>query len=64
MNFLIQRIWKVNFFIKNLNLTKTNLVVGRRRGGGVARVSEFFSKNPNLKKNLFLGGSGGGGGEG
>ena len=40
--------------------------MGRGRG---ARVSEFFSKNLNLKKNLFfffffLGGGGGGGGGG
>ena len=37
----------------------------RGRGRG-ARVSEFFSKNLNLKKNLFWGGCGGwgsGGGE-
>ena len=32
----------------------------RGRGRG-ARVSEFFSKNLNLKKNLFFGGGGGGG---
>ena len=26
--------------------------------GGGARVSEFFSKDPNQKKNFFLGGGG------
>ena len=41
-DFLLQRIWKANFFIKNPNLTKKNLAGGR----GVARVSDlfFFSK--------------------
>ena len=34
---------KSEFFIKNPNLTKTFLVVGSERGGGVARVSDFFS---------------------
>ena len=39
----------MNFFIKNPNLTKKNLVVGRGGGGDVARVSDFFfffQKNP------------------
>ena len=34
-------------------------------GGAGARVSDFFTKNPNPKKNIFfLGGGGGGGGGG
>ena len=54
----MQRIWKVIFFIKNPNLTKKNLAVGRGGcgGGGVARVSDFYSfffqKNPSQKKKL------------
>ena len=32
------------FFIKNPNLTKKNLTVGRGGGGGVARVSDFLFK--------------------
>ena len=34
--------------------------------GGGARVSDFFTKNPYLKQNFFLGGGGGGrwGGDG
>ena len=46
------------FFIKNPNQKKI-LAVGR--GGGVARVSDFFfffQKNPSLKKILFLGDEG------
>ena len=42
----MQRIRKVIFFIKNPNLTKKkNLAVGRGGcgGGGVARVSDFYS---------------------
>ena len=34
---------------------------GEERGGG-ARVSEFFSKNPNLKYFVLRGGGGGGAG--
>ena len=36
---------------------------GRSGGGGEARVSEFFTKNPNLRMLFlfFLGGGGGGG---
>ena len=41
MNFLIQRIWKVNLFIKN-PIVKKSLAVGRGGGGDVARVSVFF----------------------
>ena len=33
----------MNFFIKNPNLTKKILAVGRGGGGGVARESDFFS---------------------
>ena len=49
---------KSDFLKENPNLTKKNLAVGR--GGGVARVSDFFffffQKNPSLKnkKNCFL----------
>ena len=46
----------MNIFIKNPNLTKKNLVVGKGGCGGVARVSDFFfffQKNPSLKKKLF-----------
>ena len=32
--------------------------------GGGTRVSDFFTMNPNLKKNLSGGGGGGGGGGG
>ena len=39
------------FFIKNANLTKKNLAGGRGGAGGVSRVSDFFQKNPSLKKN-------------
>ena len=54
----IQRIRKVNFFYKESKSNiKKILAVGRDRGGGVARVSDFlffFQKNPSLeKKNLF-----------
>ena len=51
-NFFIQRIRKVNFSIKNPNLTKKILAVGRGWGRGVARVSDsfFLQKNPSLKK--------------
>ena len=44
----------MNSFIKDPNLTKKILAVGRG-GVGVARVSDFFSffqKNPSLKKNV------------
>ena len=44
-------------FIKNPNLTKkqTKKYGGREgRGWGVARVSDFFLKNPSLKKNHCL----------
>ena len=50
------------FFIKNPNLTKKILAVGRAGAGGVARVSEFlffFQKNPSLFS--FWGGEGKGG---
>ena len=30
-------------------------------GGGGARLSDFFTKNPNLKYNVFWGCGGGGG---
>ena len=43
----------MNFFIKNPNLTKKKILVAGRRGGGcVARVSDFFffQKNPSQKK--------------
>ena len=33
-------------------------------GGRGARVSEYFTKDPNLKKNFFWGGGGGGSGGG
>ena len=38
------------------SLTKKNLMVGRGRGGDVARVSDFsfFQKNPSLKKRCFV----------
>ena len=47
MNFLIQRIRKVIFFIKNTNLPKKS---GGWEGRGVARVNDFFffQKNPGL----------------
>ena len=45
------------FFIKNPNLTKKILAVGRGGVGCVARVMFFFfffQKNPSLKKNCFI----------
>ena len=56
----MQRIWKVIFFIKNPNLTKKIWRLGGEGvgGGGVARVSDFYSfffqKNPSQKKNYVL----------
>ena len=57
------------FFTKNQNLRKKNFFGGRGGGGGVegwprrgwARVSDFFTKSPNLKlkikkKNWGVGG--------
>ena len=47
----------MNCFIKNPNLTKKILAVGRGGGGDVNRVSDsffFFQKNPSLKKNVFF----------
>ena len=38
------------FFIESPNLTKKILAAGMGGGGGVARVSDFFQKNPCLKK--------------
>ena len=44
------------FFIKKPNLTKKkkHLEVGRRGGGGVARVSDYFSffKRIQVRKNI------------
>ena len=58
VKFLLQRIRKVIFFIKNPNLTKKKKFwrVGGE-GVGVARVSDcFFQRNPSLKKKFFSGG--------
>ena len=46
-----------DFFIKNPNLTKKKSGGWEGRGGGVARVSDFFlffQKNLSLKKYCFL----------
>ena len=44
------------FFIKNPKSNKKKILAGGRGGGGgVARVCDFCSKNPSLKKNFFEG---------
>ena len=49
----------MNSLKKNPNM---NFILGKGGGGG-ARLMDFFTKNPNLKYNLFwgLGGEGNGG---
>ena len=42
------------FFIKNPNLTKKILAVGRAGAGGVARVSEFFVLFSKESKSVFF----------
>ena len=58
MKFFIQRIRKVNFFIKNpkSNQKKKNSSGWEVRGWGVARVSVFFlfSKESKSEKNVFF----------
>ena len=51
----------MNSFLKNPNL---NFILSKRgRGGGRVGFVKFFTKNPNLKYDIF-GGWGGGGGNG
>ena len=40
----ISEIFLYKEYIKNPNLTKINLAVGRGGVGGMARVSDFFSR--------------------
>ena len=53
------------FLLDIVRDTRQNLKIsGPWKGGGRARVSNCFTKNPNLKKKVcffFLGGGGGGG---
>ena len=53
-NFLIQRIWKVNVFIKNPNLTKKNSGGWNGEGVWLGKCFFFFPKTPSLKKKIIF----------
>ena len=57
MKFSYTKNLESDFFYKESKSNQKNLAVGRGGGGGVARVSDFFSfflKNPSMTKNCFL----------
>ena len=51
--------YESRFKIKNKN--NIFFLAGEGGGGGKARVSDFFTKNPNLKRKFFFFWGGGGG---